>query len=86
MTFRLGKEFEDCSSNAETCQIVQELFGDDAFYAIAEAEDNDPLRRMEAATCRQIIGNLLVMCVNGNCPGKNPELTDEYLKRKNSGE
>lgn len=64
-----------CTKNAETCPAVLQAIELDVFAKVVA--DIDP----SSARTRRILGDFVTACVNGTCPGQEPELT-EYLLRK----
>ncbi len=64
--------FENCSQDPETCSTTQQLFELDEFYAIASTMDE---RHVQT---RRIICGLFNACANGTCPGREPELLQEF--------
>lgn len=56
--------------------MVDKVFEYDAFEAIIEPLDPDAARR------REIFGSFVTACVNGNCPGRSPELAEQFLRQR----
>ena len=67
--------FVNCSKDAENCTVIDDLIELDSFYEIASTMDE---RYRET---RGIICGLFNACVNGTCPGQEPELLDEFSRK-----
>lgn len=67
----------DCSKDAETCLIDSSLFEADRFEEQIVFIDTNADKR------RQMLGDFVTACVNGNCPGQNPELARQIMERRN---
>jgi hypothetical protein len=69
-------DLRNCTGNAETCGVVAQAFELDE--VLAGVEDVDPTSKIE----RDILGNLVTACVNGNCPGMDLEFARKHRSNK----
>ncbi|TAH31647.1 hypothetical protein EYC59_06430 [Candidatus Saccharibacteria bacterium] len=63
----LGINFGECSGDATTCTVTQQLFAQHDFHEVV-AE----LAPESQAMCN-VLGNIATMCAMGTCPGRNQE-------------
>lgn len=66
--------FGSCNQDPETCPAVKQVFDHDTFCELMAPFDPS------AEEMRRILGNVVTMCVKGNCPGQNPELAQQVLR------
>lgn len=64
-----------CTKDPETCPVIMQLFELDEFENVIQQLDSSSAER------RKILGDFVTSCVNGNCPGQDPELTIQILNR-----
>lgn len=70
-------DLNECSKQAENCPIVEILFEQDSFEEqISELDEGSRERR-------ELLGNFVTACVNGNCPGQDPDLARHIIERRN---
>lgn len=70
----LSLDIGGCSQNPETCTAVQQALDADTFYETIG--DMDP----HTTEVRAMLGDFVTACANGNCPGRNLELTRAVLR------
>ncbi|USN96248.1 MAG: hypothetical protein H6797_04190 [Candidatus Nomurabacteria bacterium] len=64
--------FQKCSKDPETCDVIHDLIELDTFYEIASDMDE------HYQEPRKIVCGLFNACVNGTCPGQAPELLEHF--------
>ncbi len=75
MNFEISIDIRGCTKVPDTCQNVAKMFELDAFdEAISDLDEG-------ANDRRKIFANFVTACVNGNCPGRNPELMAEIQRQ-----
>lgn len=70
----LSLDIHECTGSAETCPAVRQAFEADIFYEAVGDLDPDSLET------RQALGKLVAACVEGKCPGRNPEHARQVLR------
>lgn len=76
-----------CNRDPETCPVIQRLFELDGFLeVITSLVPEGGKEESNHKASRHMLGDFLTACVKGNCPGQNPDLAAEIIRKRDVGE